>query len=328
MSENLMGFDQMLLGFVEIVKETYKIFSNNGKLVPFITLLYLLLHSVIFLSNFFSIKPFLKDLTIRLLSFLLVLNSPTSSSSDFTKFFSVMKEDGGIVAGLEFVFLFSTSLASLFFTAATIIASAATFDGKGLYLKDLLSKVWKSWKRAFVTVFYITLLDLGYYIFVLSFMIPVVLIMGIEYIKSATYITVVVASISYGYLSIVWNLAIVVSVLEEKCGIESLGKAGRLVNGMKLEGFLLNLVFGILYYSALRFYKIMINGNKSEAVIVVVALLCFDFLRLVKMFSTVAYTVLYRKCQKSHGEEIELQEGDEYVKVPSTNAPLIAADMP
>ncbi|KAF3452851.1 hypothetical protein FNV43_RR03284 [Rhamnella rubrinervis] len=322
-----MDFHHVLLGFVEIVKETYKIFSNNGKLIPFITLLFLLLHSIIFLSNFFAIRPFLKDLAVRLFSSLLAISSPTSTSSDFTKFFIVIKDDAGIIAGLEFIFLFSTSLASLFFAAATIIASAATFGGKALYLKDLLSKVWKSWKRAFVTVFYIALLDLGYSIFALSFMIPIVLIMGIEYINLATYITVIVASIFYGYLSIVWNLAIVVSVLEEKCGIESLGKAGRLVKGMKLEGFLLNLVFGIVYYSVFQFYR-MINGNQSEAVIVIVALLYLDFLRLVKMFSTVAYTVLYCKCKKSHGEEIELQENFEYVKVPSTNAPLTAADIP
>lgn len=318
----------MLQGFVEILKQTYKVSLRNGNLIPFITLLFLLLHTILFLSNFFSIKSFIKNLVLKLFNFLLVLNGPSSSSSDFTKLLIVMKDDVQVVAGLEFVFLVATSFASLFFSAATIIASAATFGGKGLYLKDLLSRLWMSWKRAFVTLFYVTLLNLGYSIFVISFVLPLVLTVGIEFIMSAFHVTAIAATIFYCYLSVVWNLAIVVSVLEEKCGIEALGKAGRLVEGMKLEGFLLNLVFGALYYVLFQVFK-TISGNRSEAMILTVSLLCLDFLRLIRMFSMVAYTVLYRECKKSHGEEIiEMQESVEYAKVPSNTAPLMAADVP
>ena len=53
---------------------------------------------------------------------------------------------------------------------------------------------------------------------------------------SATIIFIL-AVVFLSYLSVVWDLAFVVSVLEEKCGIDALGRAAELVKGLKLNGF-------------------------------------------------------------------------------------------
>ena len=70
--------------------------------------------------------------------------------------------------------------------------------------------------------------------------------------------------IFYLHLSVVWTLAIVVSVIEEKSGIQALGRAARLVKGMKLKGFLLKLLFGTLYYVALKVLR-MVDKQYSTA---------------------------------------------------------------
>ena len=53
---------------------------------------------------------------------------------------------------------------------------------------------------------------------------------------SATIIFIL-AVVFLSYLSVVWDLAFVVSVLEEKRGIDALGRAAELVKGLKLNGF-------------------------------------------------------------------------------------------
>lgn len=324
-------FRQTLMGFVEILMKTYKIFSTNGKLIPFITLLFLLIQSIFFLLNFFSVKPLVIHLARKLIiSLLLVGDNPTANhASDFTKLVTVLEDDAQILVGLEWIFLLVSSFTSLFFAVVTILASSATYAGKSINVKELLSLVWKPWIRAFVTVFYITLLELGYIFMASSFMLPFVLILGVDLAKSFSYIIIfVLASIFYCYLSVVWNLALAVSVMEEKySGIEALGKAGQLVKGLKLQGFLTNLAFGILYCVAFQVIRKM-NEKQSEAVGISIALFAIDFMLLVKMFLVIAYTVLYHECKKSHGEEIEVQKSIEYTKVPAGVPLIIRADLP
>ena len=59
------------------------------------------------------------------------------------------------------------------------------------------------------------------------------------------------------YLSVVWDLAFVVSVLEEKCGIDAIGRAAELVKGFKLSGFFLNIVFGILSFVMIPGFRLV-----------------------------------------------------------------------
>ncbi|GMN22355.1 hypothetical protein TIFTF001_051204 [Ficus carica] len=101
----------------------------------------------------------------------------------------------------------------------------------------------KSWKRAFLTSFYTDFLSLVYIFFVLAiFLSPFVNPRFVALILiSLTVFTV--ASIFYlYYISIVWALALVVSVLEEKCGFEALKEASELLKGLGLKGFLLSLL--------------------------------------------------------------------------------------
>lgn len=324
-------FHQMLMGFMEILEKTYKIFSRNGKLIPLTTLIFLLIESIFFLLNFFSIKPLVTRLARKfIVSLLLMAGNPAATPSDFTNLFTALEGDARIITGFEWIFLLASSFTSLLFAVATILASSAAFSGKGLCVKDLLSRVWKPCKRAFVTVFYVTLLELGYIFMSSSIMLPLVLILGVDLAKSSSYIAVfVLASIFYCYLSIAWNLALAVSVVEEKCGIEALGKAGQLVKGLKLQGFLMNLLFGILYGAAFQVMTRTVNEKESQAVRISIALFSMDFMLLVKMFVVIAYTVLYHECKKSHGEEIEMQESMEYAPVPASYKPLIIrADLP
>ncbi|KAK9931975.1 hypothetical protein M0R45_019228 [Rubus argutus] len=126
------------------------------------------------------------------------------------------------------------------------------------------------------------------------------------------------------YLDVFCNLALVVSVLEEKCGIEALGKAGQLIKGSKLRGYFLNLVIELWYLVFSYLYQPDAKLMPAKALIIPLFFLnCF--VCLVSMVSRMAHTVLYYECKAIHGEELELQGRLEYTKVISAT-PLFDAD--
>ncbi|KAL5548950.1 hypothetical protein UlMin_004181 [Ulmus minor] len=238
-----------------------------------------------------------------------------------------MIDDLRIFAGREWIFIVFDSFISIFFVIATIISSSAEYCEKKLGFKDLQVRIIKTWKRTFVTVFYTTLLGLGYAFFVLSFLLPLVMIFNRKIIITFFSILIFIVAILFRlYLAIVWTLALIVSTLEEKSGIEALGKAGQLVKGLKVKGFFLKLLFETLYYVMLKLFM-RISKNQSISITVVLSLVFLISVCLVKIFSFVAFTVFYYESKKTHGEEVELQDTNlEYTKVPTK--PLIAAEIP
>ena len=141
-----------LLGFIEILGESLKNFLKHVKLMAFITLLLLFLHSLLMLANIFYIKPLLNDLITNATS----LQLATPDTPHFFSLVCALREDPHLFAGLEWIFIVTIYVTSLFCAATTILASGVTHRGIDISIKVLLLRVVKSWKRPFITFFYIT----------------------------------------------------------------------------------------------------------------------------------------------------------------------------
>ncbi|KAM1282209.1 hypothetical protein ACFX2I_022699 [Malus domestica] len=315
----------MLLDFVGILRETLKLFLKNVKLMSCIILLIISLSSILLVSNMYSIKLSLIDFTLNAA----LLPSTVAGTPDFNHLLVTLKEDLRLFAGLEWLFISASCFASLFFTTASILASGVTYRGQDLSVKELLSRAVKSLKRPFVTWFYIALLDLGFYLFIIVFLLPLLLTFGLTYTTPAFSKTVfLLALVFQAYLAVVWNLALVVSVLEEKSGIEALGKAGQLIKGSTLRGFFLNLLSGA--FSLLVFYGWHKTGTTVKSLnAAMIPLLLMNLIScFIRMSMLMIYTVLYHKCKETHGEELEMQGSTEYTKVAtSASTPFISADV-
>ncbi|KAF5742867.1 hypothetical protein HS088_TW09G00928 [Tripterygium wilfordii] len=308
---------QMISDVVGILKDAYKIFCKNVKLMLSVALLSLSFNSVIYLSNIFSTTPLISDLFSK--QSLLITTTP--GSPEFASLLLSIKEDIRIFVGVEWIFLIINFISAIFITTVIIFASAFTHNGKALSFKELLLKTLKAWKRPLVTWFYVNLLASGFLIIFIIILIPVFLVMDSPFKPSiVSIVLIVLVTVLYTYLAVVWTLALVVSVLEDKCGIEALGKAAQLIKGMKLEGFLLNLLFTILNSGLLQGMR-FIPGKHPF----IVGLIIVNFIGLLRMFWLMTYTVLYYDSKKTHGEGVEFQGSLDYVKVPTT--PLIADDM-
>lgn len=336
MQENIKSFEEhqilsfffmmgsfMLLELVGTLMESQKLFFRNVKLMSCISLLIISTSSILFLSNMLSIKPSITDFTLKANLLAMSIGTP-----EFANLLNTLKGDLRLFVAIEWIFAFVFCFFSLFFATASILASAVTYCGKDMSIKELPSRAVKSLKRPFLTWFYITLLHLGYCLFLITFLFPLAVIFDLTFTTPSllSIIIFLIALVFEAYLAVVWNLALVVSVLEEMCGIEALGKAGQLIKGLKMRGFFLNLLFAALslpvFYGVHKFGKTVMSSNAA----MIPLLLLNSISCLIGMFKLMAYTVLYHDCKATHGEELQMQGGTEYTKVAFT--PLVSADLP
>lgn len=305
----------MLLELVGTLWEAQKLFFRNVKLMFSIFLLMIYLSSSLLVSYIFSFNQLITDFAHETS----LVPAMGAGTPEFPNLLNTLKDHLRLFRLWYLIFTFC--FAWLFFTTASISASAVTYCGKDLSIKELLSRTVKSLKRLFLTWFYINLLHLGYRLFFIQFLVPPLLSFDHTFTTAAFSITLfLLALVFQAYLAVVWNLALVVSVLEEICGIEAIGKAEQLIKGSKRRGFSLNILFGALSLSV--FCGVLMSENAA----MIPLLLLNSMYWLIEMFKLTTYTILYHECKETHGEELEMQEGTEYTKVAFT--PLISADAP
>ncbi|OMO95118.1 hypothetical protein COLO4_16058 [Corchorus olitorius] len=233
-----------------------------------------------------------------------------------------MKNDSKFLGVGRIIIFLVIKIASVFLTALTTHASASAsiHGGKRSPIMDLASRTIRSWKRLFVTCFYVILLDLGSFFFLSMFiMAPLALIFGDLFIPSPHPGMLVFIYLILTYMDLIWDLSIVVSILEEKTGIQALRKTAEMVKGIKLQGFILSLVLIIsseILSSGVGSMKNFIDYNKqySEAKRDVILFLLLIPSLMKDMFVHTAYTVLYYKSKKAHGgDQVELEYTNIYI---------------
>ncbi|XVE63427.1 hypothetical protein DITRI_Ditri07aG0019800 [Diplodiscus trichospermus] len=142
---------------------------------------------------------------------------------------------------------------------------------------------------------------------------------------AATVLSVPV-TVFYTYLSVVWDLALVVSIVEGKMGIEALGKAAQIVKAMKLQGFILNLLLTIISLILMQCFRLISKIKQPEATQIVISMVAVSLAWMGCLGNSIHCALLWM--QENSWREVELQAPDvEYTKIP-TFAPLVSDNMP
>ncbi|KAL3535309.1 hypothetical protein ACH5RR_003770 [Cinchona calisaya] len=314
-----MEFLEVLSSVAVILDESIKLLPKNGKLVALITTFSLLLLSASFLIFSFSSKFLLDDMLAKQSSF---TTSSSSNPADYTTILSSIMEDFRLVVVVNVSYVLSTFIIKLFPETAIVILSAMSYTGKTLSFKELLLKVIRSWIRPFVTGFFTTLFAVGYFFFATAVASPMLVFSGTFFRP----IAILIGGIAYVfslYLSVVWVMALVISVIEENCyGIKALGKAEALVKGKKLDGFIINIGFNLISLILFQGFRSIIGEKWMGTHMTVFWLLLVNWSCLQMIFLLVTYTVLYFHCKKHHGEEVELLQGSFSYSKLSTASPF------
>ncbi|XP_047327761.1 uncharacterized protein LOC124931357 [Impatiens glandulifera] len=308
-----------LSGLIEILKETIKILhSKNGKLIAKITSIYIIIVSLATIS-YINLSSFLQHDLLAKETFL-ILNSPTPPS--YTEVYAAVKPDLVLILGLSLFLNLFTIFLYVFTMTATILASAETYSSEKatISFKELMMKVKSSIKRPIITLLYIYLIGIGLSVIVLFFLGSLAFLIENRSVILPTAVVVgILASILWLYLYVVFQLGMTVSIIEEGiCGIQAIAKAGRIVKGKRLYGFVFNLVVQMANLIAvIPFMKMNTNGNQSMVYKGIALVILSSFSGILAMFFHMFYTVLYFQCNKIHGKsETGLMGVYEYVKLP------------
>lgn len=121
---------------------------------------------------------------------------------------------------------------------ATVIVTSESCNNKTISLKEFSSRILKSLRRPIATGFYTTLFVIGYVYSVIYLEGPLLSNLSSNPFAVVGYglLFSMFAYIIYLYMSSVWILGLVVSVLDEECsGLVALGKSSAMIKNYRFN---------------------------------------------------------------------------------------------
>ncbi|XP_077237083.1 uncharacterized protein LOC143878721 [Tasmannia lanceolata] len=287
-----------LLDVTGILREAFEIPFKNSKLMLSIFLLVFFPFSLLVLAHYLLSGP-------------LIIEIESQESYDL----SINHQNATIFVCHQFGFSIAFSILSIFSMAITIHASASTYIGKSLNLKETLLRIITIWKRPTITWLYAMLITLAYAFLVLM------LFGAFSLITSSVHALItwiglvgILGMLFYLYLVAVWLLGLVISVVEEgSYGMKAIGKAVELIGGRRVQGFGLILVLGMLSVPIYLLFSLnVIEDEIGSATRFVIGIITTVLLCCLNLFTFVVFTVFYYQCKKSHGEKVEMEGRETY----------------
>ncbi|CAA7398669.1 unnamed protein product [Spirodela intermedia] len=216
--------------------------------------------------------------------------------------------------------LLASILLSTLLDMAVIYTIAMALKEKEMTLKDLIFKIWKTWRGPVVTKLYVFFIASGYLNFSLLLIYAVIFgggfTMGSIALASAIFILLFLLTI---YLEMVWFQGIVVSVMEDYFGLSALGRASDLIQGERGLGFMANLLMNLLalIVNLLFFVLGYMIGYKKAIYMVLLFVICSINL-LIATLKVVIYVMFYNKCRDNPEKELAMKDRLVYNRVSSS----------
>nr|CAB3481820.1 unnamed protein product [Digitaria exilis] len=230
-------------------------------------------------------------------------------------------------------YLLALLLFSLLSTAAAVFSVASVYSAKhdALSFPRVLSVVPRVWRRLAATFLSAFAILFAYNaVFVVVFL-------GLLFAADSgsglagllAFLLVVAYLVGIVYLSVVWHLASVVSVLEDYKGLAAMRKSKDLIRGKLPTAaaifVTLNLVFAVV---ELAFRAWVVKGGAAPGFRLLVGLLALAALCCVVMLALVAQTLVYLVCKSYHHESIDKAGISDHLEVYLGDyVPLKASDV-
>ncbi|KDP30542.1 hypothetical protein JCGZ_15251 [Jatropha curcas] len=206
------------------------------------------------------------------------------------------------------IFLFAFSLLS---TAAVVFTVASLYTSKPVSFSSTIAAIPKVFKRLFITFFWVSLLMLLYNSIFLIFL--VILIIAIDtqnpiLVVFSLIVIFVLFLVVHVFITALWHLASVVSVLEPVYGFAAMKKSYELLKGKTRVAAVL--VFGYLAICGVIggiFGSVVVHGGESYGVFtrIVVGGFLVGVLVIVNLVGLLVQSVFYYVCKSYHHQGID-----------------------
>eukprot|EP01018_Ginkgo_biloba_P012397 Gb_17606 [translate_table: standard] len=322
------------LGSFGILREAYKIMRSCSRILGALTLTLILPLSFIILGHTLVSEPLFHKIHENEIDFEMQAGSP-----DGDRTLKKISTEWTLVLVFEAAYLVFLCAFSLLSTAAVVYTVACMYTVKDMSYGKVMSVVPKVWKRLMITFLWFFVLLVVYNTALGSVLFLLVLMVGVDNLQSAPFIiglTVVLFLFltAYVYVSMVWHLASVISVLEEKYGMGAMQKSKDLIKGKRLPALVLIMLYFILCGLIGGMFRVGVVHGFMHGVgtayrfvygTILVVGLCF-----VNLMGLLTQSVFYFVCKSYHHESIDkgslsdhLEEYlGEYVPLKSSNIQL------
>lgn len=305
--------EMQFLGLFGIYRESYKIIISWRKIFSQITLALILPLTFIFLAQI-EVSDFLIS---KIIHTEIQLDETPIGTKKYNKLSDLISSEWTTFLLFKFIYFTFLLVFSLLSTAAVVYTIACVYTARDITFKKIMSVVPKVWKRLMITFLCAFLAFFVYH--VLAFLTIVLWFFTVGFTKLGWFVFVVLWII-YGigslYLTIVWQLASVVSVLEDYKGLRAMLKSKDLIKGKMwiaiVVFFKLNFCLFLIQFF---FQKFVVHGELGGFSRVVFGILCFLLLFKLFLFGLVIQTVIYFVCKSYHHENIDKSSLSDHLEV-------------
>ncbi|KAK4564409.1 hypothetical protein RGQ29_006465 [Quercus rubra] len=209
---------------------------------------------------------------------------------------------------LYLIFLFAFSLLS---TAAIVFTVASLYTSKPVSFSSTISAIPSVFKRLFVTFLWVSLLMVIYNFVFLTFLVLLVVAIDTQntfLLVFAVLIIFILFLFVHVYITALWHLASVVSVLEPVYGFSAMKKSYELLKGKTLYAFVLVFVYlAICGVIGGVFGSVVVHGGEKFGVFVriVVGGFLVGVLVIVNLVGLLVQSVFYYVCKSFHHQGID-----------------------
>lgn len=287
-----------------IFRESYKIISSWRKLFAQITLSLILPLSFIFLAHIQISNLIFTQIDHNEAA--LEYTKPGSARED--RLLNRLSSEWAAFLAFKLAYLLLVLVFSLLSTSAVVYAIACIYTAKEMTFKKILTVVPKVWKRLMVTFFWTFLILLGYNTATGLLMVFLLILFGSSPVGLTLMITLIIFYlIGMVYISLVWHLASVISVLEDVYGIAAMKKSKELIKGRTWVAAAIFLILNIAFIAIhLLFSFTVVHGRPVGAG----SKIGYGLLSLILMagfilIGLVIQTVIYFVCKSYHHESID-----------------------
>lgn len=312
--------EMQFLGIFGIYREACKVIITWRRIFSKITLALILPLSFIFLAH-----VELTDLLHRkVVHDKMERHFTPAGSARFNKLTDVISEDRTLYWFFKVAYLTFYLVLSLLSTSAVVYTVACVYTGKDVSFKKVMSVVPKVWKRLMVT-FLCTFLAYFLYNFAAIVVVSLWVVLwglltaggDIKFMLSILYVILVFYVAGHFYLSVIWHLASVVSVLEESCGFAAMIKSQALIKGKMLVTAVILFIMNIsLFAVQLIFWRLVVHGwSLGTGSRVLFGVICLLLLFKLMLFALVIQTVIYFVCKSYHHENIDKSALSDHLEV-------------
>ncbi|XP_071694300.1 uncharacterized protein [Rutidosis leptorrhynchoides] len=296
--------EMQFLGLFGIFKESFKIIISWRKIFTQITLTLILPLTFIYLAHLEISNLLFRDIIHT--EYEQEVTRP--GTKRYNKLSDTLSSEWITFILFKFVYFTLLLILSLMSTAAVVYTIASVYTVRELTFKKVMSVVPTVWKRLMVT-FLCTFAGFFAYNFlaVLVFTIFVVVLPYNTFGVVMLYVILIIYVIGFVYMTVIWQLASVVSVLESSYGFRAMKKTKDLIKGNHAIAisifFLLNMSFILVQFS---FEVFVVHGSSLGAMKRIwLGMLCLILLLSLSLFELVIQTILYLVCKSYHHENID-----------------------